>query len=116
MPRALRLRRPSLRVARWALPLAFLLVACNGIAARPIAWQAVRVAANDKSLTLTYGLDTCQSLDRIEVAYDRSSVTVTVFEAPNHSACTGLRFARTIVVPLRGPLGGRTVVDGAGKR
>ncbi|HEV2686068.1 MAG TPA: hypothetical protein VGW79_05475 [Actinomycetota bacterium] len=91
-------------------------MACGGTVARPIAWQAARDAANDKSLTLTYGLDTCQSLDRIEVEYGRSSVTVTVFEVPNHSPCTGLRFARTADVPLRGPLAGRSVVDGARKR
>ena len=116
MPRVLRLRRPSLRVAAWALPLALLLVACGGIVAKPVAWQAVRVGANDKSLTLTFALDTCQSLDRIEVAYGRSSITITMFEAPNHSPCTGLRFARPTDVPLRVPLGGRTVVDGAVKR
>lgn len=98
------------------LPLALFLMACSASASKPVAWQTVRDAANDKSLTLTYGLDTCQSLDRIEVAYGRSSITVTVFEVPNNTACTGLRFARTADVPLRGPLGGRTVVDGALKR
>jgi hypothetical protein len=66
---------------------------------------------------LTYALDSCESLDRIEVAYARTSVTVTVYATSNRNACTGLRFARSVDVPLREGLGGRQVVDGArGKR
>ena len=50
---------------------------------------------------MTYGLDSCQDLDRVEVAYSRSAVTVTVFAVPNQNACRGLRFVRTVDVPLR---------------
>ena len=106
-------RRPrSLRASGALLSLALLLVGCGGDGSKAVAWQTVRDAASDTSLTLTYALDTCQSLDRIEVAYSRTSVTVTVFEVPNHSACTGLRFVRSVEVPLRAPLAGRAVVDG----
>ena len=65
---------------------------------------------------MTYGLDSCQDLDRVEVAYSRSAVTVTVFAVPNHNACTGLRFVRTADVPLREALAGRAVLDGARSR
>lgn len=114
MPRASQLRKAhSLRVAVATVVFPAILLACGANLSKPIPWQSVNVGTTDSSLTLTYGLDSCQDLDRIEVAYSRSAVTVTVFAVPNKSACSGLRFVRTVDVPLRAALAGRAVKDGA---
>ena len=117
MPRPLRQSKaPNLRVAPAAIFIAFVLVACGTTPSKPVAWEAAHVTSTDQSLTVTYGLDSCQDLDRIEVAYSRSAVTVTIFAVPNHNACRGLRFVHTVDVPLREPLAGRNVLDGARTR
>ena len=117
MPRPLRQRKaPNLRVALAAVIFASVFMACGTASSTPVAWEAAQVTPTDRSLTVTYGLDSCQDLDRIEVGYRRTAVTVTIFAVPNHNACRGLRFVRTVDVPLREPLAGRDVLDGARAR
>ena len=76
-------------------------------------WQTVRDSADDVNLAVTYALDSCQDLDRVEVAYGRADVTVTVFAVSNGRPCTGVRFLSSVDVPLHQPLAGRRVRDGA---
>ena len=117
MPCLLRQHRArSLRVALAAVIFASVFIACGTTSSTPVAWEGAQVTPTDRSLTVTYGLDSCQDLDRVEVAYSRSAVTVTVFAVPNQNACRGLRFVRTVDVPLREPLAGRDVLDGAPAR
>ena len=117
MPRPLRQRKaPNLRVALAAILIATVLVACGTTSSKPVAWEAAQITSTDQSLTVTYGLDSCQDLDRIEVSYSRSAVTVSIFAVPNHNACRGLRFVHTVDVPLREALAGRDVLDGARTR
>jgi len=116
MPRVSQPRKArSLRVAVATVIFPAILLACGATPSRPVSWQSVQVGATDRSLTLAYGLDSCQDLDRVEVAYSRTAVTVTVFAVPNKSACSGLRFVRTVDVPLREALAGRVVKDGASR-
>ena len=113
----LHLSRPrkarSLRVAIAAISMASVLIACGSNSSKPVSWQAAQDAASDRSLKITFGLDSCQDFDRAEIAYSSTAVTVTLFAVPNHSRCTGLRFVKTVDVPLRQALAGRTVQDGA---
>jgi hypothetical protein len=96
--------------------MASVLVACGSISSKPVEWQTAQDASNDQSLKISFGLDSCQDFDRAEVAYSRTAVTVTLFAVPNHNTCTGLRFVRTVDVPLRQSLAGRDVRDGAKTR
>jgi len=107
--------RQLLNVRRMAagVCIAATLAACGSTPSRSVPWLAVQDSANDSSLTLSYALDSCQSLDRVEVAYGRAAVTVTVFAVSNDVACTGVRFVRPVDVPLRERLAGRLVRDGA---
>jgi hypothetical protein len=95
------------------ISLAAALAACGASASKPVTWQTVRDSADDRNLALTYGLDSCQDLDRVEVAYARADVTITVFVVSNGRVCTGVRFLRSVDVPLHQPLAGRPVRDGA---
>ena len=96
--------------------MASVLVACGSISSKPVQWQTAQDAASDRSIKFSFGLDSCQDFDRAEVAYSQSAVTVTLFVVPNHTQCTGLRFVRTVDVPLRQALAGRDVLDGSRKR
>jgi hypothetical protein len=89
------------------------LVSCGSTPSRPVPWLAARDSANDSVLTLSYALDSCQNLDRVEAAYGRAVVTVTVFAVSNNVACTEVRLVRQVDVPLRERLAGRLVRDGA---
>jgi hypothetical protein len=93
--------------------IASLLVACATRSSRPIPWQTATDSAGDADLSVMYALDTCQDLDRIEVAYSLDAVTVTVFTVSNDRACTGVHFIRSADVPLRERLAGRAIRDGA---
>ena len=106
----------SLRVTLAAIFIASAFVACSTTPSTKVPWESARDAKSDRSLTITYALDSCQDFDRIEIAYSRSAVTVTLFVVSNHSTCTGLRFVRSVDVPLREPLAGREVVDGGRSR
>ena len=96
--------------------MASVLVACGSISSKPLEWQTAQDASNDRSLKISFALDSCQDFDRAEVAYSNSAVTVTLFVVPNHTQCTGLRFVKTVDVPLRQALAGRDVLDGSRKR
>jgi hypothetical protein len=106
----------SLRVTLAAILIACALASCSTTPSAAVPWESARDAKSDLSLSITYALDSCQDFDRIEIAYSRSAVTVTLFVVSNHSTCTGLRFVRSVDVPLREALAGREVVDGARSR
>lgn len=114
VPSRLRPRRaPRFRLAAASVAIALLLAACAPGSSVPIRWQTVTDSAGDADLSLKYGIDSCQDLDRIEVGYARDAVTVTVFAVSNGRACTGVLFVRTADVPLHERLAGRAVRDGA---
>src|SRR5947208_523811 len=96
----------SPRLAIAAILMASVLVACGSISSKPVAWQSVQVASDGRGLKMIFGLDSCLDFDRAEIGYGRTAVTVTLFAVANHNACTGLRFVRTVDVPLRQALAG----------
>jgi len=100
---------------RRAVPVLILLIAaiaCSGQTPKAVPWESEQRSGPNR-LAVLYGLDACQDLDHVEVAYQRSAVVVTLFAVPNHHPCTGLHFAASVAVPLHEPLGSRIVRDGA---
>jgi hypothetical protein len=89
------------------------LPACSSSSSHAITWQTARASLDDQQLTVGYASDVCQDLDRVEVAYGKADVTVTVFAVSNDRACVGVRFPQAVQVPLRQSLAGRIVRDGA---
>jgi hypothetical protein len=86
----------------------------------PSAFTGVEPSDDDLSLTVSFsmGVDTCYSLDRVEVDETDTTVTVTLFVGGNpdvapDTACIEIAELRSVTVPLDAPLGDREVVDGA---
>lgn len=86
---------------------------------RPIPWTDYEVL-DDRTIRVffTSGVEPCYVLDRVEVAYNPDTVTVTLYQgtAPDarDTACIEIAVEKAVDVTLEEPLGGRTVVDGAG--
>lgn len=60
------------------------------------------------------GIEECYGVDRVEVAYAKRRVTVTIYEGrrPEAETCIELAVRKVVRVQLDERLGGRTVVDG----
>lgn len=87
---------------------------------RPNAWDSF--TASDDGLTLTFsfymGVETCYSLDQVQVDETDTTVTVTIFTGGNpdlepDTACIEIAELRSVDVTLDAPLGDREVVDGS---
>jgi hypothetical protein len=84
----------------------------------PIRWERAEPAKDGRSVRIffTSGVEPCNVLDHVDVAYtDR--VVVTLHEgsdahSPNQ-VCIEIALTKAVDVPLDQPLGQRTVVDGA---
>ena len=85
--------------------------------ARP--FDTATVAEDDTTVTIDFvgGVEPCSVLDRVEVRYDASTVTITLFEGrdPNAGdvACIEIGVLKRVVVHLDEPVGGRAIADGA---
>ena len=83
----------------------------------PVQWQDATVGADDRTLTLTYytGLPSCYGLDRVDVNYGASAITVTVYEGtvPGADVCAEIAMFASTTITLNQAVAGRTIIDGA---
>lgn len=86
---------------------------------RRVPWEKARQASSGRALRVTYwsGVEPCNVLDHIEVAYSATKITVTLYEGhdPEQAdvACIEIALLKTVVVKLEEPVDGRKIVDGA---
>jgi hypothetical protein len=87
---------------------------------RPNAFDDYAVSDDGTTLTLSFymGVDSCYSLDHVQVDETDTSVTVTIFTGGNpdldpDTACIEIAELRSTTVELAAPLGDREVVDGS---
>jgi hypothetical protein len=85
----------------------------------PRAFDKVVVGDDGRTLTIFFwsGVEPCYVLDRVDVDYGPSAITVTLFEGHDASAgdvaCIEIALIKKVVVQLAEPVGDRRVVDGA---
>jgi hypothetical protein len=88
-----------------------------GVVARR--FDSATVGDDDTTVTIDFvsGVEPCAVLDRVDVRYDATTVTITLFEGhdPNAGdvACIEIGVFKRVVVHLDEPVDGRTIVDGA---
>ena len=87
---------------------------------KPVAWDNAIVAADDRTLTVSYeaGAAPCFVLDRVEKDYGEGFVTVTLYAGTDPTAgpvlsCLSIGILSHTLVELSEPLGGRELLDGA---
>jgi hypothetical protein len=86
---------------------------------RPHQFERVRVTGPRTLLLRFYGgVESCEGLDRVEVEYEPKRILVTLFvgRVPTAEACIAIAVLKAARVQLEEPVGGRKVVDGAGRR
>jgi hypothetical protein len=86
---------------------------------RPHQFERVRVTGPRTLLVRFYGgVESCEGLDRVEVEYEPKRILVTLFvgRVPTAEACIEIAVLKAARVQLEEPVGGRKVVDGAGRR
>jgi hypothetical protein len=87
--------------------------------ARAIGWEKAKVRADDRSVDVIYwsGVEPCYVLDRVEVAYGRDAVEITLFEGSSpddqDTACIEIALQKRVVVELEELLDGRKLKDGS---
>ena len=87
------------------------------VVARP--FDSATVGEDDTTVTIDFvsGIEPCTVLDRVDVRYGASAVTITLFEGhdPNAGdvACIEIGVLKRVVVHLDEPVAGREIVDGA---
>lgn len=83
-----------------------------------VTWREARLI-NERTVRIHFesGVAPCSVLDRVEVAYQPSTVVITLFEgndpAFRNMACIMIAQFKAVDVNLDEPLGGRRVVDGS---
>jgi hypothetical protein len=91
----------------------------NTINPHKVRWISAKPSPDGRSLRIVWwsGVEPCNTLDRVEVAEKKDSVTVTLYEGPDRRspdvACIEIAVQKTTTVTLPTPLDGRRVVDGA---
>lgn len=84
---------------------------------RATSYDKVDVGEDDRTLTVFYwgGLEACYGLDRVDVDYSPEAVTLTVYQGrvPEAEVCAQIAQYKATKVPLKEPLAGRRIVDGA---
>ncbi|MBO3745769.1 hypothetical protein J5X84_06765 [Streptosporangiaceae bacterium NEAU-GS5] len=84
-----------------------------------VAWTKVTPSGDGHTLTVVWwsGVEPCYALDRVEAHETDDAVTVTVYEGRDKTqpdaACIEIAVEKSTEVPLKKPLDGRKVVDGA---
>ena len=83
---------------------------------RPNPYEKV-VALDERTLEVRFwgGVEECYGVDRVDVEYGETDVTVTVFQGrvPTAEACIEIAVLTAVRVTLDEPLAGRKIVDGA---
>ena len=86
---------------------------------RQVAWEKARQTSSGRALRVTYwsGVEPCNVLDNVDVAYSPKRITVTLFEGHDPEAgdvaCIDIALLKAVVVKLDEPVDGRKIVDGA---
>ena len=84
---------------------------------RAIGWDRHRVRAGGDAVDLFFwhGVEECYGVDRVDVAYKKKTVALTIYEGRNPEAetCIELAVRKVVRVTLDEPIGDRDVVDGA---
>ena len=86
---------------------------------RPHAFDHVVVNDDGSSVTVFFwsGVEPCYVLDHVDVDERPDTVTITLFEGhdtiADNVACIDIALLKKVVVQLDGPVGDRTIVDGA---
>ena len=82
-------------------------------------FDSATVGDDDTTVTIDFisGIEPCAVLDRVDIQYGASTVTITLFEGhdPNAGdvACIEIAVYKRVVVQLDEPVDGRSIVDGA---
>ncbi|WP_239161376.1 hypothetical protein [Acrocarpospora phusangensis] len=87
----------------------------NTLNPRKIPWTTARPAGGDLEITWVSGVEPCNSLDRVDVAYAAAEVTVTLWEGTTDedAICIEIAIEKKTIVKLTEPVGDRKIVDGA---
>ena len=86
---------------------------------RPVGWEKARQTPDGRKLRITYwsGVEPCNVLDRVDVAYGPEEIVVTLYEGHDPDAedvaCIEIAVKKVVVVGLEQPVDGRRIVDGA---
>ena len=86
---------------------------------RPVGWDKARQTPDGRKLRITYwsGVEPCNVLDRVDVAYGPDEIVVTLYEGHDPEAedvaCIEIAVKKVVVVALEQPVDGRRIVDGA---
>ena len=86
---------------------------------RPHAFDHVVVNDDGSSVTVFFwsGVEPCYVLDHVDVDEGPDTITITLFEGhdtiADNVACIDIALLKKVVVQLDGPVGDRTIVDGA---
>jgi len=85
---------------------------------RAVGWDSVKVLDEDSvKVKFWSGVEPCNVLDHVEVAYETKTVAITLFEGSDSSgpdtACIEIALLKQTIVDLDEPLDGRKIVDGA---
>lgn len=84
----------------------------------PVTWTSAQTL-NERSVRIHFesGVAPCSVLDRVEVSYSASAVSITLFEGSDpafkNAACIMIAQFKAVDVTLTEPLSGRKVVDGS---
>jgi hypothetical protein len=83
---------------------------------RPNPWEKVEVV-DERTLEVRFwgGVEECYGVDRVDVEYGETEVTVTVYQGrvPTAEVCIEIAVLTAVRVKLDEPLAGRKIVDGA---
>ncbi|GAA0968507.1 hypothetical protein GCM10009555_014040 [Acrocarpospora macrocephala] len=87
----------------------------NTINPRKIPWTEVKPVADGLEIFWWSGVEPCNSLDRVDVTYSATEVTVTLWEGTTDkdAICIEIAIEKKTIVKLSEPVGDRKIVDGA---
>ena len=80
-------------------------------------WERAQVLKGGKALKITFygGVEECYGLDRYDVAYKADRIVVTLFAGAKRGVDVCIEMAQRfrLTIPLKEPVEGRAIVDGA---
>jgi hypothetical protein len=88
------------------------MIACSAPRLHTVRWQTAELAHGGDQVRLVYSLDVCEELHHVEIDY-AAELTLTIYATDNDRACLGIRFVRSVNVPLRDRFDDATFRDGA---
>ncbi|GAA0374529.1 hypothetical protein GCM10010160_00710 [Acrocarpospora corrugata] len=87
----------------------------NTLSPRKIPWTGTEPVADGLKINWVSGVEPCNSLDRVDVKYSDTEVTVTLWEGTTDkdAICIEIAIEKATIVKLTEPVGDRKIVDGA---